>query len=94
MFTAEPRYIPENPSARYVFLKQSNIEAYIRSPFGPIYKKKALSENIKQDAAQVNFWVVPHSNNTNFLPVDFVILFWQDPEEIRKLHQWSLQFHR
>ena len=38
MFTADPLYIPLNPSARYVFLKQSNIEAYIRSPLGPTYR--------------------------------------------------------
>ena len=35
MLTADPRYIPRYPSARYVFLKQSSIDEYIFSPLGP-----------------------------------------------------------
>ena len=38
IFTADPLYIPLKPSARYVFLKQSSIDEYIRSPLGPTYK--------------------------------------------------------
>ena len=42
IFTADPLYIPLKPSARYVFLKQSSIDEYIRSPFGPTYVKDKI----------------------------------------------------
>lgn len=76
ILTAEPLYIPRYPSALYVFLKQSNIEEYIFSPFGPGWKV-----NIKQWEnffANINNGIVCH---LGFGKVHFKRIYdaWQNP---------------